>query len=183
MSEPEMKLTEDKIKPAKDGIKSGLKISASKIEDVPLILEFVKGIARFENLSHLVTATEETLAEAMFGKRPYAEVFFAELEGVPVGFTVFFHNFSTFVGKPGLYIEDIFVKPKFRGKGIGKAMFLHCVKLAKERNCGRMEWAVLDWNPAKEFYEHLGGSLAAGWQIYLMDEEKFESMLEKMNLR
>ncbi len=183
MSEPEMKLTEDKIKPAKDGIKSGLKIRASQIEDVPLILEFVKGIARFENLSHLVTATEETLAEAMFGKRPYAEVFFAELEGVPVGFTVFFHNFSTFAGKPGLYIEDIFVKPKFRGKGIGKAMFLHCVKLAKERNCGRMEWAVLDWNPAKEFYEHLGGSLAAGWQIYRMDEEKFESMLEKMNLR
>ena len=93
----------------------------------------------------------------MFGKKSYAEVFFAELDGVPAGFTVFFHNFSTFVGKPGLYIEDIFVKPEFRGKGIGKAMFLHCVKLAKERNCGRMEWAVLDWNPAREFYEYFGG--------------------------
>lgn len=183
MSEPEIKLTEGKIKPVVDGVKPSLKIRAAEIEDVPLILEFVKGIAGFENLSHLVTATEETLAEAMFGKRPYAEVFFAELYGMPAGFTVFFHNFSTFVGKPGLYIEDIFVKPEFRGKGIGKAMFLHCVKLAKERNCGRMEWAVLDWNPAREFYEHLGGSSVNGWQIYRMDEEKFESALEKMNLK
>lgn len=179
MSEPEMKLTEDKINPAEDGVKPGLKIRAAEIGDVPLILEFVKGIAKFENLSHLVTATEETLVEAMFGKRPYAEVFFAELDGVPAGFTVFFHNFSTFVGKPGLYIEDIFVKPEFRGKGIGKAMFLHCVKLAKERNCGRLEWAVLDWNPARKFYEHLGGSPVDGWHIYRMDEEKFESALEK----
>ncbi len=178
MSEPK-KLTENNVKPAKDGVKPGLKIRAAEIEDVPLILEFVKGIARFENLSHLVTATEETLTEAMFGKRPYAEVFFAELDGVPAGFTVFFHNFSTFAGKPGLYIEDIFVKPEFRGKGIGKAMFLHCVKLAKERRCGRLEWAVLEWNPAREFYEHLGGSPADGWQIYRMDEEKFESVFEK----
>ena len=173
------KLTKENINPAEDGVKPGLKIRAAEIEDVTLILKFVKGIARFENLSHLVTATEESLAEAMFGKRPYAEVFFAELDGVPAGFTVFFHNFSTFRGKPGLYIEDIFVRPEFRKKGIGKAMFLHCVKLAKERNCGRMEWAVLDWNPAREFYEYLGGSPAAGWQIYRMDEEKFESALEK----
>ncbi|AKB51863.1 Diamine acetyltransferase [Methanosarcina barkeri str. Wiesmoor] len=178
MSEPE-KLEESSIKPTENEIKTCLKIRAAEIEDVPLILEFVKGIAKFENLSHLVAATEETLAEAMFGKKPYAEVFFAELDGVPAGFTVFFHNFSTFVGKPGLYIEDIFVKPEFRGKGIGKAMFLHCVKLAKERNCGRMEWAVLDWNPARKFYERLGGSSADGWQIYRMDEEKFESAFEK----
>lgn len=179
MSEPEMKLTKDKIEPVEDGAKSGLKIRAAEIEDVPLILEFVKGIARFENLSHLVMATEENLAEGIFGKRSYAEVFFAELDGVPAGFTVFFHNFSTFVGKPGLYIEDIFVKPEFRGKGIGKAMFLHCVKLAKERNCGRIEWAVLDWNPARKFYEHFGGSLVNGWNIYRMNEEKFENALEK----
>ncbi|MDW5551630.1 GNAT family N-acetyltransferase [Methanosarcina sp.] len=179
MSEPEMKLTEDKIKPVEDEVKSGLRIRAAEIEDVSLILEFVKGIARFENLSHLVTATEENLAEGIFGKRPYAEVFFAELGGVPAGFTVFFHNFSTFVGKPGLYIEDIFVKPEFRGKGIGKAMFLHCVKLAKERNCGRMEWAVLDWNSARKFYEHLGGSPVNEWNIYRMNEEKFENVLEK----
>ncbi|HEY3362290.1 MAG TPA: GNAT family N-acetyltransferase [Methanosarcina sp.] len=177
----DVKSIEDKTKSAENGVKPGLRIRAAKKEDVPLILEFVKGIAKFENLSHLVTATEETLAESMFGKRPYAEVFFAELDGVPAGFTVFFHNFSTFVGKPGLYIEDIFVKPEFRGKGIGKAMFLHCIKLAKERNCGRMEWAVLDWNPAREFYEHLGGGPAKGWRIYRMDEEKFESVLEKGN--
>ncbi len=164
---------------AETEINTGLKIRTAEKKDVPLILEFVKGIAEFENLSHLVTATEESLMKSMFGEKPYAEVFFAELEGVPAGFTVFFHNFSTFVGKQGLYIEDIFVKPEFRGKGIGKAMFLHCVKLAKERNCGRMEWAVLDWNPAREFYEYLGGSPVEGWHIYRMNQERFESALEK----
>ncbi|HOW15043.1 GNAT family N-acetyltransferase [Methanosarcina sp.] len=159
--------------------KPGLNIRTAVKEDVPLILEFVKGIAEFENLSHLVTATEETLKESMFGEKRYAEVFFAELDGVPAGFTVFFHNFSTFVGKQGLYIEDIFVKPEFRGRGIGKAMFLHCVKLAKERNCGRMEWAVLDWNPAREFYEYFGAGAVDGWHIYRMGADKFESALEK----
>jgi GNAT superfamily N-acetyltransferase len=138
------------------------------------ILKFVKGLAEFENLSHMVTTTEESLMESMFGKVPFAEVFFAELNGVTAGFTVFFHNFSTFLGKQGLYIEDIFVKPEFRGKGIGKAMFLHCVKLAKERNCVRMEWALLDWNPARDFYEHFGGNLVDGWYIYRMDQDRFE---------
>ncbi|MGB9938314.1 N-acetyltransferase family protein [Methanosarcina sp.] len=179
MSENKTEPAQNEIKPANNGVKPDLKIRTAERKDIPLILEFVRGIAGFENLSHLVTATEETLAESMFGKRPYAEVFFAELEGVPAGFTVFFHNFSTFVGKPGLYIEDIFVKPEFRGKGIGKAMFLHCVKLAKERNCGRMEWAVLDWNPAREFYEYFGAGPVEGWQIYRMGADKFESALEK----
>jgi len=159
--------------------KSGLSIRTAKKEDVPLILEFVKGIAEFENLSQLVTATEESLMESMFGKIPYAEVFFAELDGITAGFTVVFHNFSTFVGKQGLYIEDIFVKPEFRGKGIGKALFLHCIKLAKERNCGRIEWAVLDWNPARDFYEHFGASIVDGWHIYRMDHDRFESSLMK----
>jgi GNAT superfamily N-acetyltransferase len=159
--------------------KPGLNIRAAGVEDVPLILEFVRGIAEFENLTHLVTATEETLKESMFGEKSYAEVFFAELDGVPAGFTVFFHNFSTFVGRQGLYIEDIFVKPEFRGRGVGKAMFLHCVKLAKERNCGRMEWAVLDWNPARKFYEYFGSEPVEGWQIYRMGADKFESALKK----
>jgi GNAT superfamily N-acetyltransferase len=159
--------------------KLGLSIRTAEKEDVPLILEFVKGIAEFEKLSHLVTATEETLMESMFGEKPSAEVFFAELDGVPAGFTVFFHNFSTFGGKKGLYIEDIFVKPGFRGKGIGKAMFLRCVKLAKERNCGRMEWAVLDWNPARKFYEYFGAGPVEGWHIYRMNEDRFESSLKK----
>jgi GNAT superfamily N-acetyltransferase len=160
-------------------IKSGLSIRIAEKEDVPLILEFVKGIAEFENLSHLVTATEESLMESMFGKIPYAEAFFTELDGITAGFAVVFHNFSTFVGKQGLYIEDIFVKPEFRGKGIGKALFLHCIRLAKERNCGRIEWAVLDWNPARDFYEHFGASLVDGWHIYRMDYDKFESSLKK----
>ncbi len=158
---------------------SNLNIRIAEKEDVPLILEFIKGIAEFEKLSHLVEATEETLVESMFGERPYAEVFFAELDGVPAGFTVFFHNFSTFVGKQGLYIEDIYVKPEFRGKGIGKFMFLQCIKLAKERNCGRVEWVVLDWNPAREFYEYFGAGPVEGWHIYRMGEDKFESALEK----
>lgn len=158
---------------------SNLNIRIAEKEDVPLILEFIKGIAEFEKLSHLVEATEDTLMESMFGERPYAEVFFAELEGVPAGFTVFFHNFSTFVGKQGLYIEDIYVKPEFRGKGIGKVMFLQCIKLAKERNCGRVEWVVLDWNPAREFYEYFGAGPVEGWHIYRMGEDKFESALEK----
>lgn len=136
-------------------------------------------IAGFENLTRLVTATEETLAEFLFGKKSCAEVFFAELNEVPAGFTVFFHNFSTFVGKPGLYIEDILVKPEFRGRGIGKAMFLHCAKLAKERNCGRVEWVVLDWDPARKFYEHLGGSPVESWHIYRLSADKFEEALEK----
>ena len=167
-----MKMPDTEKKPA-------LNIRAAKKEDIPLILEFIKGIAEFEKLTHLVTATEETLEESMFGEKPYAEVFFAELDGEPAGFTVFFHNFSTFVGKQGLYIEDIFVKPGFRGKGIGKAMFLHCINLAKERNCGRMEWAVLDWNPAREFYEYFGAGPVDGWHIYRMSADKFESALEK----
>jgi GNAT superfamily N-acetyltransferase len=167
------------IKMPETETKPGLNIRIAKKEDIPLILEFVKGIAEFENLSHLVTATEKTLRESMFGEKAYAEVFFAELDGIPAGFTVFFHNFSTFVGKQGLYIEDIFVKPEFRSKGIGKAMFLQCVKLAKERNCGRMEWAVLDWNPAREFYEYFGGNPVDGWHIYRMGADKFESALEK----
>ncbi|WP_440948101.1 GNAT family N-acetyltransferase [Methanosarcina sp. T3] len=159
--------------------KTDLSIRTARKEDVSLILEFVKDLAKFEKLSHLVKATEESLAESMFGERAYAEVFFAELEGVPAGFTVFFHNYSTFVGRQGLYIEDIFVKPEFRGKGIGKAMFLHCVKLAEERNCGRMEWAVLDWNPAREFYEYFGADPVDGWHIYRMGADKFGSALEK----
>lgn len=159
--------------------KSGLNIRMAEKKDVNLILDFIKGLAEFEKLSHMVTATEDSLLESMFGKRPYAEVFFAELDGVPAGFTVFFHNFSTFVGKQGFYIEDIYVKPEFRGKGVGKAMFLYCVKLAKERNCGRMEWAVLDWNPARKFYEHFGANLVEGWHIYRIPAEKFENLLEK----
>jgi GNAT superfamily N-acetyltransferase len=164
---------------SKSGLKSSLNIRAAEKEDIPLILEFIKGIANFEKLSHLVKATEKSLMESIFGQRPYAEAFFAELDGVPVGFTVFFHNFSTFTGKQGLYIEDIFVKPEYRGKGAGKAMFLHCVKLAKERNCGRMEWAVLDWNPARQFYEYFGAGPVEGWHIYRMGEDSFEQALRK----
>jgi GNAT superfamily N-acetyltransferase len=155
----------------------GLVIRSTDIEDVPLLLKFVKGIAEYEHLSHMVSATEESLKMALFGERPYAEALIAELEAEPVGFVVFFHNFSTFVGKPGLYLEDIYVLPEHRGKGIGAALFIKCVRIAKERNCGRMEWSALHWNPARKFYERFGAQPLEDWIIYRLDEKGISKML------
>lgn len=123
-----------------------LVIRAARREDAPLILSFVKDLAEFEKLSHEVVATAGDLEERLFGPRPYAEVVLAELGGEPVGFALFFHNFSTFLAKPGLYLEDLFVKPAARGRGVGKALLVHLARLAVERGCGRFEWWVLDWN-------------------------------------
>jgi len=149
---------------------SDLIIRSADPEDVPLLLEFVKGIAEYEHLGHMVSATEASLQKAFFGERPYAEALIAELDSVPVGFVVFFHNFSTFVGKPGLYLEDIYVLLEHRGKGIGAALFMTCVRIAKERDCGRMEWSALHWNPARKFYERFGAQALEDWIIYRMDE-------------
>jgi GNAT superfamily N-acetyltransferase len=114
--------------------------------DVPLILELIRGLADYERLAHEVTATEATLRASLFGPRPSAEVIIAEGAGEAVGFALFFHNFSTFVGKHGIYLEDLFVKPEWRGKGLGRQLLVHLARLAVERDCGRLEWAVLDWN-------------------------------------
>ncbi len=144
-----------------------LKIVTATIEDTPLILEFIKALAEYEKLPNEVTATEELLRETLFGNRKVAEVIIAYHDDVAVGFALFFHNFSTFIGKPGIYLEDLFVKPEYRGHGIGKALLKHIAKLAKERNCGRFEWSVLDWNELSiKFYKSLGAKPMDDWTMY-----------------
>ena len=143
------------------------KIRAATAADVPLILEFIRDLAAYERLLHEVEATEEKLHATLFGPRPAAECILAFTDiGTPAGFAVFFTNYSTFLAKPGIYLEDLFVKPEHRGHGLGKALLLHLAKLANDRGCGRMEWAVLDWNqPAIEFYESLGAERKLDWTI------------------
>src|SRR5437879_11538378 len=132
--------------------------------DVPVIAELIRGLARFEKLEHEVVMTEDMLTAGLFGERPYAEVLLADDEEQTVGFALFFHNFSTFLGRPGIYLEDLFVVPEHRGKGIGQLLLATLARLAVERGCGRLEWAVLDWNQeAISFYERLGGGPACAW--------------------
>ena len=123
-----------------------LAIRPAERADVPLIAELIRGLARFEKLEHEVSMTEERLAENLFGRHRYAETLLAEEEGVPVGFALFFHNFSTFLAQPGIYLEDLFVVPQQRGHGVGRALLKELARLAVERGCGRLEWSVLDWN-------------------------------------
>src|SRR5262245_60977825 len=125
---------------------SSFHIRSATIHDVPLILSFIKELAEYEKMSHEVVATEEMLRKTLFREQPYAEVIFGYLGEAPVSFALFFHNFSTFLGKPGIYLEDLFVRPTARGKGIGQSMLAYLAHLATERNCGRLEWWVLDWN-------------------------------------
>jgi len=142
-------------------------IRSATERDVPLILELIRGLAEYERLAHEVTATEATLRRALFGPRPGAEVIIAEAGGEAAGFALFFHNFSTFVGKHGVYLEDLFVKPGWRGKGVGRRLLVHLARLAVERDCGRLEWAVLDWNePAIRFYRGLGAQPMHDWTVF-----------------
>jgi len=135
--------------------------------EVPLVLEFIRDLARYERLEHEVSASEGELAEALFGERRYAEVVFACSEGRPVGFALFFHNFSTFKGRPGIYLEDLFVRPEARGRGIGKRLLTHLARTALERRCARLEWAVLDWNePSIGFYRGLGAVPMDEWTTF-----------------
>jgi GNAT superfamily N-acetyltransferase len=136
--------------------------------DVPMILELIRGLADYEKLSHEVEATEEKLRGSLFpgvGSSPAAHCVLVESAGQPAGFALYFFNYSTFLAKPGLYLEDLFVKPAFRGRGLGKALLLHLAQLANARGCGRMEWTVLDWNqPAIDFYESIGARRLKEWQ-------------------
>ena len=135
--------------------------------DVPSIARLIRALAEYEKLSHEVVLREEDLHQHLFGSRPYAEVVLAEEAGQVVGFALFFHNYSTFLARPGLYLEDLFVLPQYRGKGHGKALLSHLAKLAVERNCGRFEWAVLDWNtPAIEFYKSFGAVPQHDWTVF-----------------
>src|SRR5438094_10640313 len=147
-------------------------IRAAVVEDVPVILELIRELATYERAPNEVTATEEQLVEVLFGERPAAEVLLAFEEQSPVGFAVFFLNFSTWLGRPGLYLEDLFVKPENRGKGYGRALLIELAKIARERGCGRMEWAVLDWNePAIKFYRALGATPMDEWTVFRLTRD------------
>ena len=148
---------------------ASFQIRAATKGDVPVILSFIKKLADYERLSHEVVATEKLLLETLFGRRRTAEVAIAYFKREPVGFVLFFHNFSTFVGRPGIYIEDLFVDETFRRRGFGGALLRHVAKLAQQRNCGRLEWSVLDWNePAINFYRKLGALPMREWTIFRM---------------
>jgi GNAT superfamily N-acetyltransferase len=135
--------------------------------DIPVVLAFIRGLAEYEQLSHLVTATEETLRDALFGAQPGAEILLAFEAVTPVGFAVFFHNFSTFLGRRGLWLEDIYIDPAFRRRGYGRALLLHVARIAHKRGCGRFEWSALDWNtPAIDFYKGLGAVPLDDWTIF-----------------
>jgi len=141
-------------------------------QDVPIILDLIKQLADYERLADRVVATEQRLRDTLFGERPAAEVLLASLEGETVGFAVFFTNYSTFLAKPGLYLEDLFVKPHARGKGIGKALLASLAKIAVERDCGRVDWSVLNWNePSLRFYESLGAVPLSDWTTHRLTGE------------
>ena len=145
---------------------SSLIIRQAIIDDCPLILHFIKELADYEKLLHEVVADVAILEETLFGDKQYAEVVIAEYQGQPVGFALFFHNFSTFLGRPGLYLEDLYIQPEMRGKGFGKLLLSYLGGLALDRNCGRLEWWVLDWNqPAKDFYQSLGAEPMDDWTV------------------
>ena len=140
--------------------------------DCPLIAALIGELADYEKLRHECHATAEALEASLFGERPHAECVIAEVDRTPVGFALFFHNYSTFLAKPGLYLEDLFVRPAARGQGVGKALLAHLAALAVARGCGRFEWSVLDWNaPAIAFYESLGARAQSEWTIYRVTGE------------
>lgn len=159
---------------------SRLQLRPARRQDVPLILGFIRELAEYEKLSHQVVADEAQLAAHLFGPRPYAEVLIGEVDGEPAGFALFFHNFSTFLGKPGIYLEDLYVRPAVRGSGLGKALLVELARLAVSRGCGRLEWAVLDWNePAIGFYQRLGARAQDDWTGYRLSGAALTELAEQ----
>jgi GNAT superfamily N-acetyltransferase len=149
---------------------STITVRAATPADVPLVRAFIRELAVYEHLEHEVVATDADVHAALFGPRPYAEVALACLDGAPVGFALYFHNFSTFIGKPGIYLEDLFVRPEARGLGAGKLLFAYLARTALERGCARLDWAVLDWNePSIGFYRSLGAVDQSEWTTYRLD--------------
>lgn len=158
---------------------SNFEIKTAKEQDIGIIFMFIKELAEYERLSHTVVATEDSLRQWLFGEHPMAEVILGYNNGQPVGFALFFHNFSTFEGKPGIYLEDLYVKPEYRGKGLGQELLRYLAKLTKERDCGRFEWTVLNWNePAIQFYKKLGADLLKDWRICRVTGESLERLAE-----
>lgn len=156
-----------------------LSIRPATRADVALVLSFVKDLAEYEKLSHLVVATEDAIAEELFGPKSHTEVLLGHSGTEPVAFAVYFHNFSTFLGKKGLYLEDLYVRPAYRRRGFGRAMLLRIARIAAERNCGRLEWSVLDWNePAIFFYETLGATIMHEWKLVRVTGSALEKLAQ-----
>ena len=154
-----------------------LRIRAAEPADVPLIADLIRQLAKFEKLEDEVVLTEELLRAGLFGPRPYAETVIAEEDGKPIGFALFFHTFSTFLARPGIYLEDLFVLADHRGRGVGRALLAHLAQLAVERGCGRLEWAVLNWNQdAIRFYERLGARPNSEWTVYRLTGEALSAL-------
>jgi GNAT superfamily N-acetyltransferase len=152
-------------------------IRPAHVEDVPVILELIRDLATYERAPNEVTATEEQLVDVLFGERPTAEVLLAFEGQSPVGFAVYFYNFSTWLGRPGLYLEDLFINPETRGKGYGRALLVELAKIARDRECGRMEWAVLDWNePAIKFYRALGAKPMDEWTVFRLTRDEIAKL-------
>lgn len=158
-------------------------IRPASIADVPLILALIRELAEYEREPDAVVATEDLLARHLFGERPAAEVLIAELDGEAAGFALFFHNFSTWKGRHGLYLEDLFVRPAHRRHGVGLALMRHLARIAMERGCGRFEWSVLDWNtPAIDFYRALGAVGMDGWTVQRLDGETLHALATQASL-
>jgi GNAT superfamily N-acetyltransferase len=154
-------------------------IRPARVADVPVILELIRALATYERAPNEVTATGKGLTEVLFGEKPAAEVLLAFENETAVGFAVFFHNFSTWLGRPGLYLEDLFVRPEDRGKGYGRALLIHLAKIARERGCGRMEWAVLNWNePAIQFYRKLGAKPMDEWTVFRLTRDGIQRLAD-----
>lgn len=153
-------------------------IRKAKREDTSIILKLIEELAVYEKLSHTVVNTEKMIQKYLFDENKFAEALIADYDNKPVGFALFFHNYSTFVGKPGIYLEDLFVQPEMRGKGIGKKLFMELITIAKDRDCGRIEWSVLNWNtPAIDFYKSMGALSMDEWTVYRLTEDKFKSII------
>ena len=145
--------------------------------DVPLILDLIRALAEYEKLAHECHASADALREHLFGARPYAEALIAESAGEACGFALYFHNYSTFLARPGIYLEDLFVRPAARGRGLGRALLVELARIAVARGCGRLEWSVLDWNePAIRFYRSLGASTLEQWRINRVSGERLQSL-------
>ena len=151
---------------------SNFKIRSAAENDVGTIFSLIKELADYERLTHKVVATEGDIRRSLFGERPFAEALIGEYEETPISFALFFYNFSTFVGKPGIYLEDLYVKPEYRSKGFGRKMLVHIARLAIKRDCGRFEWSVLDWNtPAISTYDKLNAKPMQDWILYRLTGE------------